>query len=92
MNSKDNDSDEVAEVELFHAWEWICDECGVSNYVSSVTLSVEEAEEIGLHVIMPPNDDGEERDGQELVVYSEPEYVVCADCGAEYRTISKGEE
>ena len=92
MDNENDDSDEVTYVELFHAWEWICDECGVSNYVSSVTLSVEEAEEIGLHVIAPPDDDGEERDGQELVVYSEPEYVTCADCGTEYRPVSRGEE
>lgn len=92
MNSEDNDGDEVAEVELFHAWEWICDECGTSNFASSVTLSLEEAERIGLDIIMPPDDDGEEREGQELVVYSEPEYVVCADCGTEYRTVNKGEE
>ena len=88
MNNENDDSDEVAEVELFHAWEWICDECGVANFVSSVTLSLDEAAEIGLNVIMP--DDGEDEEG--LVVYSEPEYVTCADCGTEYRTINRIEE
>ena len=92
MNSENNDGDEVSEVELFHAWEWICDECGTSNFASSVTLPIEEAQEIGLDVIMPPDDDGEKREGQELVVYSEPEYVVCADCGTEYKTVNKGKE
>lgn len=75
----------MKEVELFHAWEWICDECGKNNFASSVTLSVEEAEEIGIEVIVPENQSTEE-DGH-FMVFSEPEEVKCDNCGAEFRTV-----
>lgn len=74
----------MKEVELFHAWEWICDECGKNNFASSVTLSVKEAEDMGIEVIVPENQSTEEG---RFVVYSEPEEVKCDNCGAEFRTV-----
>lgn len=81
----------MKEVELFHAWEWICDECGKNNFASSVTLSVEEAEDMGIEVIMPEIPEGKTKEDGNFIVFSEPEEVKCENCGAEFKTVENYE-
>lgn len=76
----------MKKVELFHAWEWICDECGVSNFASSVTLTPDEAFERGII----DASDGPIEDG--MMVFSEPEAVICVSCGTHYETMVDEDE
>ena len=76
----------MKKVELFHAWEWICDECGISNFVSSVTLTPDEALERGIIDVS----DGPIEDG--MMVFSEPEEVTCISCETHYKTMVDEDE
>lgn len=75
-------------VELHVAYEWICNECGRTNFVSSVIFEFDEEteqemrEDFGLE----PGDDGD--------FCHIPDTVKCKDCGTEYETFdyhSEGE-
>lgn len=75
-------SESREQVELHHAWFWLCDECGEENFERVVVAEIgtQEQEEIAEALGIEP---WEAKTGD---FYTKPSSVKCGQCGKEYDT------
>lgn len=78
----------MKKVELFQAFEWICEECGKNNYASAVTAELTDEEKLQYakeygHVDMFCQKLPE---GMNIDLVTYPTQVKCLHCGEEYES------
>ena len=73
---------------LFHAYEWICDDCGVNNFCSSVSHTPSESERETIKEQLDIDDEGFDN----LRMFMVPSKVTCESCGAEFSTKDDDED
>jgi DNA-directed RNA polymerase subunit RPC12/RpoP len=76
-------------VEMQHAWEWICDECGRNNFVSSVVAEMPPEERLQFAkdqgmIEMWATELPEELKSGDFMTF--PTEVKCSHCGSEFET------
>lgn len=82
-------------VELQHAWEWICEDCGRNNFSSAVVAEMPPEERLqfakdqGMVDEFATEVPEELRDGDFMTM---PTEVTCSHCGSEFETLHDEED
>lgn len=81
-------------VEMRPAYEWICDECGLSQFASAMLAEFSEEDRLAMAKSMGLVDEFCDEIPEDLTgdFVTHPERVTCSFCGSEFETVHPHED